>query len=95
MTYYPVDPAVLRASAESQRHSEQVAHARRAATAAEESAERLSSLLTAMEQNLAIAKSAQEAAEKSERHSRIISWSSLAIGLASLGAAIVAIVVSV
>lgn len=54
----------------------------------------LSKLVEAMNKSLQIAEDAREDARRSERHSRIISWSSVGIAVASLAVAVVAIFVS-
>lgn len=51
-------------------------------------------LVAAMETQLELAQAAREDAVRAERFTRIMAWSSLAVAVASLGAAVVAIVVS-
>lgn len=93
MTYWAAnDPEVLRRSAEASRESAAQRERQRAADAAEETSETTAGLLEAMRASLTIAEQTREDAQRSERHSRIISWSSLAIAVASLAAAIAAIV---
>lgn len=53
----------------------------------------LDELVEAMNTSLQIAENAREDAQRSERHSRIISWSSVGIAVASLAVAIVAVFV--
>lgn len=88
---YHLDPGVLAAAARNQEASNAQWERKRAANAAEESTEHLTELLEAMKLNLSIAERAQANAERSERHSRIVSYSSLALAVASLAAAVIAI----
>lgn len=59
--------------------------------AAHSSNQSLTQIVEAMNQSLAIAESAREDARTAEKHSRIISWSSVGIAVASLAVAVVAI----
>ena len=55
------------------------------------SSQSLAELVGAMSQSLALAETAREDARLAEKHSRIISWSSVGIAVASLAVAVVAI----
>lgn len=68
---------------------------RAAADAAAESTERLSELVAAMTVQLELAKASQGSAERTERFARGMAWASLIVAVASLGAAVAAVVVSV
>lgn len=91
MSNYLPDPAVLAAAARNAVTDRAHYERQRAADAAEETTDRLTDLLDAMTKTLAIAEQARADAERSERHSRIMSWSSVALAVASLTAAVVAI----
>lgn len=93
MTHH-FDAGVLAAAARHQETSNAQYERRRAANASEENTEQLAALVEAMKMNLSIAEQAQGNAQRAERHSRIISYASLALAVASLAAAIVAIFVS-
>lgn len=69
--------------------------ARRAARAAESTDEHIQRLVDAMETQLDLAKASQISSESAQKFSRWISISSLIVAVASLGAAIAAIVVTV
>ncbi|WP_243226697.1 hypothetical protein [Microbacterium sp. CIAB417] len=70
------------------------ASTRSTATAAAATAERMSSLIDAMGTQLELAKQARADAARSERFTRIMAWCSLFVAVASLGAAVAAIVVA-
>ncbi|MDZ4045566.1 MAG: hypothetical protein U1E32_07275 [Rhodoglobus sp.] len=69
-------------------------NARRAADAVESTDQRMANLVDAMETQLELAKAAQASADAAQRFSRWISISSLIVSVASLGAAVAAIVVT-
>lgn len=68
---------------------------RRTAQAAESTKERIEQLVAAMETQLELARASQATAERSERFARRMAWWSLGVAIASAGAAIAAIVVSI
>jgi ElaB/YqjD/DUF883 family membrane-anchored ribosome-binding protein len=59
---------------------------------AEVANERIASLLELTDRNVALTEQAQAAADKTERFSRRVSWASLGISVASLIAAVLAVV---
>lgn len=83
-----------RATMDAQQRSANESNTRRTAAAAEATSERLEQLVEAMQTQLELVRQSQADAERSERFTRIMAWSSLAVAIASLAAAVVAIVVS-
>lgn len=64
------------------------------ADAAKKTAKRVDEMVKLTDAQVELAKAARADAEQSERFTRIMAWASLGVSIASLGAAIVAVVVS-
>lgn len=79
---------------EASMRSSHEANVRATARATEATQEHIEQLVAAMETQLELARASQATAERSERFARRMSWGSLAVAVASLAAAVVAIVVT-
>lgn len=80
----------MEASMQSARDS----NVRRPARATESTQERIEQLVAAMETQLDLARASQATAERSEKFARHMAWWSLGVAIASAGAAIAAVVIS-
>lgn len=76
-------------------HDRETMHnTRRAAESARRTEETMDEIAEAMRRQLDVAETAREDAQRSEKFTRIMAWASLFVAIASLGAAIAAVVVT-
>lgn len=88
-------PPLTQAMYDAQQRAAHQREAARAADAAESTDQQMTDLVVAMQTQLELAKASQKSAEDAQAFSKWISISSLIVAVASLGAAIAAIVVTV
>lgn len=89
-----VNPPITREMIEAQQRSRNETNTRRAANAAEDTRDRIEHLVDAMETQLDLARASQATAERSEQFARRMAWWSLGVAIASAGAAIAAVVLT-
>lgn len=87
-------PPLTQAMYDAQQRDAHRRESARAADAAESTDQRMANLVEAMEAQLELAKATQASADAAQRFSKWISISSLIVAVASLGAAVAAVVVT-